>query len=223
MKTEQFMNIEKKRNIQLVGDIHGQFDLLLKIIRAHKGITIQLGDLGIGFIHKYVNPMFFIDKDAPYMLSKLTNFEYDRRKFIYIKGNHDNPEICRAHKNYLGEYGVFKDIFYISGAWSIDRNTRTEGVDWWPDEELSMKQCYKAFDMYKETKPEIVISHDCPSLILNRLHVHVIETRTGQLLNSMLSEHKPKHWYFAHHHMYFEETLADVHFKCLNCNETVII
>jgi len=208
----------------LVGDVHGEFVGLKEIIFRHRDkIVIQLGDLGIGFNAKRVNPAWFLDINQPYTTNYLTNFEFDPRRFRFIRGNHDNPGACRIHKNYLGEYGMYKDVFYISGAWSIDRDCRTEGVDWWADEELTIKQGYEALEMYKENKPDIVISHDCPTLILNRLHAHVVETRTGQLLDAMLREHKPKHWYFAHHHMHFEETLVGVHFRCLNCNEAIKI
>lgn len=211
------------RNIQLVGDIHGNFDKLRKLVYSFKGTTIQLGDLGIGFIEERVNPTWSLEVGQPYMIRSLTDIRFNREQMVFLRGNHDHPEKCREHPNYLGEYGMYKDVFYISGAWSIDRDCRTEGVDWWPDEELTIKQGYEALEMYKKAKPNIVISHDCPSLILNRLHAHVIETRTGQLLSAMLVEHHPKHWYFAHHHMHFEETIMGVHFKCLNCNEAIKI
>lgn len=207
----------------LVGDIHGQFDSLVKIIYSVKDVVVQLGDLGIGFLHEYVNPAFYLDKDAPYHLTKLTDFQYDRKKFVFLRGNHDWPQMCREHHNYLGEFGVFKDVFYISGAWSIDCAWRKEGKDWWADEELSMEQCYNALEMYTKTKPDIVISHDCPTSVLSMLHSQIIETRTGQLLETMLKEHRPKHWYFAHHHVGWQGDIQGTHFRCLNCFETVRI
>lgn len=218
MKEERDRNMRK---IQLIGDVHGEFTRLRKILNSFKGTSIQLGDLGIGFIHKYVNPAFCIDPSAPYMLSKITDIQCNREQMVFIRGNHDQPDMCRKHHNYLGEYGVFKDIFYISGGWSIDKAFRTEGVDWWPDEELDMKQCYEALRMYAEVKPDIVISHDCPTSILSLLHSQVIETRTGQLLETMLKNHQPSQWYFAHHHVKWESTINDTYFKCLDCFETV--
>jgi hypothetical protein len=211
------------RQIQLVGDVHGEFSRFQKLINSFKGLTIQLGDLGIGFIHKYVNPAFCIDPNAPYYLTKVTDFQCNREQMVFIRGNHDNVKMCRDHHNYLGEFGVFKDIFYVSGGWSIDRAWRKEGLDWWADEELSMEQSYKALEMYAQVKPEIVISHDCPSSILALIHSQVIETRTGQLLESMLKEHRPKQWYFAHHHKGWQGDIEGTHFRCLDCFETVRI
>lgn len=211
-------------NIQLCGDIHGSFDSLQRIINSFKGLTIVLGDVGIGFVHQYVNPLFYLDKDAPYKLTTLTNFEVNREQLVWIRGNHDNPDMCRKHHNYLGEYGVFQGIFYISGAWSIDRDYRKEGVDWWADEELTMEQCYDALDLYKQTKPRIVISHDCPKRVLSLIyHSNAIETRTGQLLDSMFEQWKPKQWIFAHHHLSFKASVQGTEFRCLDCHETYSI
>lgn len=209
------------RKIQLVGDVHGEFTRLQKIINKFKGTTIVLGDIGIGFIYKYLNPAFCIDPNVPYYLTKLTDIQCNREQMVFIRGNHDRPDMCRRHHNFLGEYGVYRDIFYISGAWSIDRAYRTEGLDWWPDEELNMKQCYKALEMYTEIKPDIVITHDCPTSILALLYSQLFKTRTGQLLESMLREHRPSQWYFAHHHVSWQKTIDGTYFKCLNCFETV--
>lgn len=207
----------------LVGDIHGDFDNLVKIIYSVKDVVVQLGDLGIGFRHEYVNPAYFLDQDEPYKLFKLTDFQYDRKKFVFLRGNHDNPEMCRKHHNYLGEFGVFKKVFYISGAWSIDKVYRKEGLDWWPDEELNMKQMYDALEMYTQVKPDIVISHDCPSSVSQLIHLDSITTRTGQLMDSMLREHQPQRWFFAHHHTSWFRKVDKTEFKCLNCYETARI
>jgi hypothetical protein len=209
------------RKIQLVGDIHADFPRLQEIVYGFKGTTIVLGDVGLGFVHRYRNPAYSGDTDLPYLLETLSDCQFNREQMVFIRGNHDNPEFCRKHHNYLGEYGVFKDIFYVGGAWSIDKWARTEDVDWWPDEELSMEQAYACLDQYKATKPKIVISHECPSSVLPRLHSEVIETRTGQLLQAMQDAHQPEFWYFAHHHTSWRGTVNNTNFRCLDCYETV--
>jgi Icc-related predicted phosphoesterase len=211
------------RKIQCVGDIHGDFYRLKEIIKEHKGTTIVLGDVGIGFIHKYHNPTFIFDPTQPLMLEKITNFQCNREQMLFLRGNHDNVEMCRAHHNYLGEYGVYRGIFYVSGAFSVDRAFRTEGIDWWSEEELSMEQCYKALEMYKTTKPKIVISHDCPTNILSLIYSQIIPTRTGQLLQAMFEEHQPEKWYFAHHHKGWQGELKGTTFRCLDCYEIALV
>ena len=209
--------------IQLVGDIHGHFGKFQKIIENFNGTTIQLGDLGIGFPQKIINPAYVFDNTQPYTINILTNF-IDNGSWFYIRGNHDSPNLCRKYKNYLGEYGIFKNLFFVSGAWSIDREFRKENVDWWADEELSINQLHEMLDLYEKTKPEIVISHECPSRILKHLHSRIISTRTGQALDGMLEIHVPNAWYFGHHHKSFQMTYENkCHFQCLNSNETVKI
>jgi len=169
-----------------VNDPHGQF--------------VQVGDLGIGFPKSQSNSF--------------------RKKFHFIRGNHDNPDICRKHPNYLGEFGNTtidgRDIFFISGAFSIDREYRTEGVDWWSEEELSMLQCREVMEMYLETKPEIVVSHDGPQQATHNLLIgQPLSTRTGQLLSSMFTFHKPKYWIFGHWHKNWRAEIEGTNFICL--------
>lgn len=204
----------------LIGDVHGQWFKLKKILE-NCDEAIQLGDLGIGFPERIRK--FDFDSDSWKTMYDFSNFTYNVDKFKFIRGNHDSPFKCKRHQNYLGDFGVYKDIFFISGAWSIDKDVRTPGYDWWSDEELTIVDFYKALELYTKVKPDIVISHDCPQRVLYLLHSYPIPTRTGQGLEAMLSEHAPKEWYFAHHHMSFERTVGQTKFKCLNELEVVCI
>jgi hypothetical protein len=212
-----------KMQLQLYGDVHAEFKRLETSLLHFNGLTIVLGDLGIGFPHKILNPAYYFDQEAPYMLDVTTNFECSRKKMIFIRGNHDNPEVCRKHYNYLGEFGMFKDIFFVSGAWSIDRDVRIQGQDWWPDEELSIIQGNECIDLYEKKKPDIIISHDCPSFICKMLHNNHTDTRTGTILGAMLAVHQPKMWFFAHHHLSWKTKIENTIFRCLNCHERVTI
>jgi len=206
----------------LVGDIHGQFHILQKILDMNKDTVIQLGDLGIGFPAKKINPLSFFDLNQPYTISYLTNFEHERLKFL--RGNHDSPKLCKKHPNYLGDYGMFNNMFFVSGAWSIDREFRKEGVDWWADEELSIIKLNKMLTLYEKEKPEIVITHDCPQRILSIMYSQIHPTRTGQALDSMMDIHLPKYFYFAHHHKSFTYVYKNIcTFQCLNSNEVTTI
>ena len=202
----------------LVGDIHGQFDRFRRELKRLKKLypaetVIQVGDLGVGF-----------PKSQSEKLPKQCKF---------IRGNHDNPEICRAHPNYLGDYGVTEidehKIFYVSGAWSIDRPLRIDGVSWWPEEELTIAELNSALDLYIETKPDIMITHDGPNQatqwVLTTLALKkygnytsqpVIPTRTGQALSAMFDMHQPKLWFFGHWHYSWMKNINGTRFICLN-------
>lgn len=138
-----------------VGDIHGKTKEFQQLIANHNPKTpiIQVGDVGFGF-------------------GFIPHFP-DNVKLI--RGNHDSPEAAREHPNYLGDYGYWPEhkLFYIGGAWSIDYAWRKEWNKqnwpkkvWWEDEELSQPELDVAFELYKETKPEIVISHEAPASIV---------------------------------------------------------
>lgn len=199
-------------SLLLIGDVHGEFNRYKYIINNQESESIQLGDLGLGFpTTSYTNK------------HSLTNCEM-LAKHKFIRGNHDNPESCREHPNYLGDYGMYKGIFYISGAWSIDKKYRTIGVDWWPDEELYYTELYKAIDLFKKNKPKIVISHDCPQIISGLLYPDSnVDTRTGLAMDEMLHCHTPDLWIFAHHHRSENFTKFGTEFRCLDILETFYI
>jgi predicted phosphodiesterase len=191
-------------NIIFIGDIHGKFYHLnqkLKKNICQDKIIICVGDVGIGFP----------DNLTPQL----------PENFYFIRGNHDNPQICKSYKKYMGDYGAYcysnLTMFYISGAYSIDKNYRTIGVDWWDDEELSMQSLQLCIDAYKYLKPEVVISHDCPIDIYNNLgHYNILKSRTALALQSMFEYHKPKYWIFGHHHQSKKIIKDNTLFICLN-------
>lgn len=197
------------KGIQLVGDVHGRFNELKSIIDVSSRLTIQLGDLGIGFLRGKKG---------------LTNFKYNSDKFLFLRGNHDNPDVCRNHRNYLGEFGMYQGIFYISGAWSIDWQWRTMGIDIWKDEELSIQQLQSAIDLFAKKKPDIVVSHDCPNMVVKQLHpIDPIKTRTGQAMDTMMDAHKPSLWVFAHYHYSWNRKILGTDFTALDELETLEI
>jgi predicted phosphodiesterase len=202
----------------LVGDVHGMLDTFRRRMKEMKKkfpdeTVIQVGDLGLGF-----------PKSESPVLPKHCKF---------IRGNHDNPAVCRIHPNYLGDFGATEidghSIFYVSGAWSIDRKDRTEGVSWWPDEELTIAELNTALDQYIATKPEIMITHDGPqqatTYILNRFMLSnniaysertPTTTRTGQALYAMFEAYQPKLWVFGHWHYSWIKRINGTVFMCLN-------
>lgn len=184
------------RAIIVIGDVHGYTKTYQKFLSKIDWTqeTIQCGDMGLGFSGVGLHPM------------------HENNKFI--RGNHDDPAKCRKHKNYLGEYGydARRELFYISGAWSIDRDMRIEGQTWWAEEELSYTELQKCIDLYEQTKPRLVVSHECPSKAGETLLYSMSgdyfaakgdcqTSRTAQAMQSMLDIHQPKEWVFSHYHI----------------------
>lgn len=175
-----------------VGDVHGKFkDLNMALIGVDDDV-IQVGDLGIGFPGVPYPPKFFT-------------------QFRWLRGNHDNPQVARNHPNYLGDYGTFKGIYFIGGANSFDKEQRTIGIDWWPDEELSYLDMENAISECISAKPAIIVTHDCPQSVANKIGISG-NTRTRLGLQAIFEYHKPKFWIFGHHHKQFRENITGTQF-----------
>ena len=191
----------------VIGDVHGKTDQYLKLlIRRHGEPSVQLGDFGIGFPG---------DEPLPPLPANAW----------FFRGNHDNPEEARSHKNYLGEYGCRTidgiEFFFLSGAWSSDQWLRTEGLNWWRDEELSYTDLQAAVELFAKMKPDIVLTHDGPEEAIRALladqfaHKEFARTATGGALNAMLDAHRPRTWIFGHWHTRFRQRIGGTEFRCL--------
>lgn len=202
----------------LTGDVHGLFYDYKQILKDYKpDFSLQLGDMGVGF------------PDSPKLF--LNDIQ---GKHYWLRGNHDNPEISRKHSNYIGDYGIlkgsyiedrFNKLFYISGAWSIDQEWRTPNISWWEDEQLSYEELCSAINKYNEEQPDIVCSHDCPTMVLHELYPSrgVIPTRTSQAMDTMFMSRKPSYWFFGHHHVSWRKNIDGCLFVALNELEIIDI
>ena len=178
-----------------IGDIHGRFAQYLQL-RAQFSDTFQVGDFGFGF---------------PDSMDVAVVPEDPHHRFI--RGNHDNPEICRQHPNCLPDYGYFDDmqLFFVSGAFSIDKQYRIPGVSWWEDEELSMLMLTDVITRYKEIKPRYMVSHDCPKTAQIHMFPRSLSRNYPNVTKAALQEmyecHQPEIWVFGHWH---EMKISDV-------------
>ncbi|KKK66881.1 hypothetical protein LCGC14_2959640, partial [marine sediment metagenome] len=174
-----------------IGDVHGQYAAYFDWLNKFKSQkSIQVGDFGLGFGNATPAPWDMIHR--------------------FIRGNHDDPAACNAHSNHLGDYGVTEDgIFFVAGGYSIDVDWRKSVQHeypypiWWEDEEIAESEFEKILELYKATKPKIVVSHDCPSEIRDTLleggSPHRNRTSDG-LLSAMFKAHQPELWVFGHYH-----------------------
>src|SRR5215475_1197882 len=104
-----------------IGDVHGKFEPYKRLIKDRRD-TIQVGDMGVGFQGWRNGELVY-----------LTNPPYDRMvegNHRFIRGNHDNPGVCRQQRQWIADGAVEGDMMFVGGAFSIDREWRTEGLDW---------------------------------------------------------------------------------------------
>ena len=200
--------------IRFIGDIHGKFEKYLPLIKGEID-TVQVGDFGIGFGYTTAE---FVD-------SMLSNFGSQNYTHRFIRGNHDDPGEASRSSHFITDGTVEGDIMYIGGALSIDRAWRTEGIDWWSDEELSYSELQSMIDLYDKTRPRILVTHDCPDFFANEAMIPLVRglknhpSRTRDALDAMYAIAAPEIHIFGHWHHdvdYQDRGGTGTRFICLN-------
>ena len=195
--------------IAIIGDVHGDFDAYVEITKTCER-SIQIGDFGAGFSTKSSNKL---DEDGSHMPMLSPNHKF-------IRGNHDNPALCKMHPNWIPDVTVEGNKFFMGGAHSIDQRNRNIGINWWDDEELSYEELNNAIDIYAAAKPRYVFTHDCPEIVGavffggNSYKVRH-NSSTMQALSMMFDIHQPEAWFFGHYHQYKYAFVKGTRFVCV--------
>jgi len=206
--------------IRLLSDIHGFIQPVIynyaqrdDTIKGYD-LLIQLGDFGFRDTYKHLN-------------------KFDPARLRILGGNHDDYGAMRSLDiipYFLGNFGLLPEsdgkVFFVRGAWSIDRDRRIEGWNWWKEEELSWSQMNDCLDLWDQVKDgvEVVLSHEAPMNFASVLFgSYPIETNTGKLLYEMWKMHEPKRWFCGHWHMQKTWKFGNTEFRCLAINESINI
>lgn len=217
--------------IVYVGDIHGNFNALHRLIKISNGdVVITVGDFGfwraklMGFndhqyIHQYFDrfpvPVYFCD------------------------GNHEDhdqlTQLVAAHGN-AGPIDVGNNVFYmprgstlnlgglnhmfIGGAYSIDRHARLEHVTWFEQEQLSSRDLVN-IDLNQHI--DVIISHTCPlrtlKTVCDSVNIdigNVTVKSTEKLLDQVFDIYTPRRWVFGHWHGHCQFELDRCQFTLLD-------
>lgn len=200
--------------IIVLSDVHGNILRCQDVALRNTGtLVLQLGDLGVGFVPSEV-------------------IENLPSNFRFFPGNHDNRSRAVTLWNCLGHFGErwendfspkSESFFFVSGADSKDKALRTEGVNWWPNEELTYEQGQKCIDEWASCKAEVIISHDLPQRIAEAFFLIYDRSRTRQILDAMIVARRPKLVVFGHHHKPFIQHWAGVDYRGLKIDETITL
>lgn len=194
--------------VRFIGDVHGKWKRYRKVIKSSQGVSLQLGDFGVGFYEPYSDPPMAIGGNPPHS-------SMEKGSHFFLRGNHDNPYICANHPFWVrdGEYaplrGFEKQVWCVGGATSIDSCYRTPDYTWWEEEELSYAQWMGVMDKYEVEKPSIVATHDLPESAAQfimgthglKQYSYRDNSRTRQALDNLLDMHKPAVWLHGHWHV----------------------
>lgn len=200
----------------ILGDIHcylsrvtrrvANFDIVSKICKEYPDQTVlQLGDFGVGFI-----PTQFIIDNSP-------------SNFRFFVGNHDNRTESLKIPNCLGDFGEFEEIFFVSGADSIDKNDRIVGLNYWVDEELSHEHGNLCVELWEKSNQKIIVSHDAPQRFVENHLLIYDKSWTRTILQKMIDIRKPDMIVFGHHHRSYRIQYDSVKYVGLKIEESFIL
>jgi hypothetical protein len=206
--------------IRFIGDVHGKYRHYGRILDTSPYRTIQVGDMGVGFRRW---PHGEYEANPPY--DKMLAGEHR-----FIRGNHDNPDVCRRHSQYIMDGTMMTNgIMFVGGALSIDKAYRYEDYSWWADEELSPPELKHMSVQFEAFRPQIMVTHECPESIAAMIVGNIPDLRNGgsmkmdprfasrtrQWFEIMFHDHKPKLWIFGHWHVPFDYIHEGTRFICL--------
>ena len=207
--------------LRIVGDVHGLYAAYHEIA-AGSEYSLQIGDMGFNY-----EPLSSLDP----------------MKHMFIGGNHDNYDDYYAAKHSVVSTGGSKDyglaslggidFFFVRGGFSIDKQLRLRAMrkgapkSYWIEEELMEEVFEDALKAYKEAKPNVVITHECPKMLTSlvgddRILVNfgfdpsTFVTMTSKYLQLMFEAHEPSEWYFGHYHRPWYHTVSNTKFICID-------
>lgn len=171
----------------VMGDVHGAKDWVLKGIRdfSRLGIThiLQLGDFGVWpgvageeFLRS-VNAE--LQRHGMLMVVTLGNHEdYNRLDYELQPAAHDSSFLQLPIYDQIlfagrGQHWSWNGVEYCSlgGANSINYQSLTPHLDWWPQESIGLGDVYRTVEA---GRADIMLTHDCPEgvPILSALKSH---------------------------------------------------
>ncbi len=203
-----------------VGDVHGDFSKLNQLIAKKKpDIVLQCGDFGWWpRLDKINNESAAIGMYSRQPIKrKLKIVKPQGTKIYWCDGNHEEHDSLPQDGNI---HEKSKDIFFCSrgstislpdgrvvlfagGAASVDKDLRTPGRDWFPQENITHTQLDY---MLSHRKVDIVISHTCPTYFELIKSAELQQAKTKQLdsnryaLDRVFEKYSPSLWFFGHWH-----------------------
>jgi len=154
--------------VAICGDWHGDARFARKMIKtlSSRGITeiLHCGDFGYGW-------------DADYIPNIDESLNKHGMTLRWVPGNHENyDEIDLLYDHDAQRMGMNGTIYVlrrgerfmigatsfvgIGGGHSIDKDRRTQGVSWWPQELITTGDVYRIMTTHREC--DVVIAHDAP-------------------------------------------------------------
>ena len=221
-----------KRDIIIVGDVHGKFNTLKWNIHdryKHRDANIiQVGDFGVGFC----KPNYY--KEELYSLQR--DLKEANNQLYVIRGNHDDPSWFKESNHPFGYSNITlladyselnllgKRILLVGGATSVDKVHRLKNnLGYWPDEVFKLNKEFPFKEAY-----DIVVTHTRPPSCGSFTSTQKVSywcdedpeladrlLAEGRLVNQLLAAVKTKEWFYGHFHEHDFREFNGTTFRCL--------
>jgi len=206
----------------VTGDTHGLSDIgrvvnffadeSEKQILTKKDYLIILGDVGVCWDNgENDDSVKMVLKELPVST-------------LWIDGNHENFDILSEYNEITWNGGKVQEIepdiihlmrgqvyqiegktfFTFGGAFSTDRSSRVEGVNWWPEEMPSKDEYKQGLNALKihDFKVDFILTHTAPYDVVAELGVEMLdeEKQFQQYLQRIADNTDFQEWFFGHYH-----------------------
>lgn len=110
-------------------------------------------------------------------------------------------------------------VMSLGGAWSIDKDSRTPHVSWWPQEELTVGDVMRALD---GPEVDLLLTHDMPnaseaiSALGFQMHPGGASNRMG--VSTVMEALKPKMLIHGHMHRAYDVQVGPTRVMGLDCD-----
>lgn len=200
--------------IAIAGDWHGATKFASKALHyAHKHGAqrlLHVGDFGFwGTADPYLSAVSetAVALDLPVLFIDGNHEHHDELDRLPIQDDglrEVAPHVFHVPRGHRWEWGGVS-FLGLGGAPSIDRASRTEGFDWFPQEVISTGQAYRAA---AGGHADVMVTHDCPSgVTIPDLVLYEDDTPLSRYLSShrallqgVAEQVTPRYLFHGHYH-----------------------
>lgn len=215
------MTLNQGDRTLFVGDIHSDFEsfeflckfMLTQVAGIYR--VVQIGDFG--FWPNQPNWLWYPKSSLPVPV-------------YFIDGNHDDHSVLQAvyfdkptklsekfDAFYIGRGYAEGAFVYCGGATSHDRSSRTEGVDWFRQENISEQDLSRALELSRGLPVQVMVAHDTvrEAFRLIKEPQWVFADQNRELLEQLFYSVQPKLYIHGHYHFYRDYEYMGCRFLCL--------
>lgn len=122
---------------------------------------------------------------------------------VIRRDKNGNPKIIHLMRGQVFEiYG--KKIFTFGGGYSLDRERRREGYNWFPREMPSKEEMDEGRNNLEKVgfKVDYILTHTAPMSTMSKYkHYHPDERPLNEYLDEIREKTEYEHWYMGHLHL----------------------